>query len=103
MEAVTVLFDELSGHGNYIGLVFGLLGIACFWVLPVIVSLTHSPKYTKVIALACVPAFFYSPLWVGLLVFAVTGRYLDKWEDGLNRVKTLMDNVQQGSGDKRHG
>ncbi|GAL07216.1 hypothetical protein JCM19237_4632 [Photobacterium aphoticum] len=77
MDAVSILFDELSGQTHYIGVMFGLLGIACLWLLPVIFAAIHCPKYTKAIVVLNVVAFFITPMWVGLLVLTLLGRQVE--------------------------
>lgn len=77
MDAVSILFEELSGQTHYIGVMFGLLGIACLWLLPVIFAAIHCPKYTKVIVVLNVVAFFITPMWVGLLVLTLLGRQIE--------------------------
>ncbi|MGF1687054.1 hypothetical protein L4C36_10200 [Photobacterium japonica] len=79
MDEVKVLFEEAFGSGNYAMLAVGVIIAIIFWLLPVMLAVLFNRKYLKVIAVASVPAFFSFVLWFSLLVFAVTGRGVEKF------------------------
>jgi hypothetical protein len=58
------------------------------WFLPAILSLFFNPKHTKLIAIACVPAGLSLIAWSGIMIWALTGKVFDKFQDKIPAEKS---------------
>ncbi len=56
----------------------GALVIAV-WFLPVVLAVIFNRRQAKLIAIACVPAGFSLIAWSAVLVWAVTGKAIEKY------------------------
>lgn len=57
------------------------VGVLLVWFLPAILSLFFNPKHTKLITLACIPAGLSLIAWSGIMIWAVTGKVFQKYQD----------------------
>jgi len=69
-------FQELFGSQNIIVTVLIIIGLAFIIFLPGMVALFRNPKRAKIIFIACGPSIFSFWVWVGLLVWAISGKEL---------------------------
>ena len=51
------------------------------WFLPALLALFFNRKHVKLILIACVPAGLSLIAWSGVMVWAVTGKVVDKYRD----------------------
>ncbi|GGF62403.1 superinfection immunity protein [Alteromonas lipolytica] len=60
---------------------FVLIGalVLLVWFLPALVALVTNRKQVRLIAMACVPAGFSLIAWSGVMVWAVTGNMLNRF------------------------
>lgn len=56
-------------------------GVLLVWFLPAILSLVFNPKHTKLIAMACIPAGLSLIAWSGIMIWALTGKVFQKYQD----------------------
>lgn len=56
-------------------------GVLLVWFLPAILSLFFNPKHTKLITIACIPAGLSLIAWSGIMIWAVTGKVFQKYQD----------------------
>ncbi len=76
MENIMQLFEQASGlHLVLIG-----VAVVLVWFLPVLLAVFFNPKHLKLIALACVPAGLSFIAWSGVMVWAVTGKVVEKYK-----------------------
>ncbi|WP_394174047.1 superinfection immunity protein [Thalassotalea litorea] len=73
------IFDSVFTSDNY-----GLIIIVCIislvlWFLPAMLALLFNRKHFKLILVACIPAGFSLIAWSGVLVWAVTGKAVEKY------------------------
>ncbi|GIU47261.1 hypothetical protein TUM4438_25870 [Shewanella sairae] len=63
-----------------------LLGLAVvvIWFLPAMLALAFNRKHFKLILLACIPAGFSLIAWGGVMVWATTGKAVDKYANRAN-------------------
>lgn len=75
MENLISYYEQASG------LYLAMLGAAVLvlWFLPAMLALAFNRKHFKLILIACVPAGFSIIAWTGLMVWAVTGKVVDKY------------------------
>ena len=60
------------------------------WFLPALLALFLNRKHFKLILLACVPAGLSLIAWSGVMVWAVTGKVVDKYR---NKTLATQDNA----------
>ncbi|MBA3988907.1 MAG: hypothetical protein C0463_07230 [Idiomarina sp.] len=58
--------------------IVGVIAIA-LWFLPAILALFFNRKHFKLILLACIPAGLSFIAWSGVMIWATTGRVVDKY------------------------
>ena len=51
------------------------------WFLPAMLALVFNRKHFKLILIACVPAGLSLIAWSGVMVWAVTGKVVDKYRN----------------------
>ena len=73
------ILERLFASGNY-----GMLAIAgivavALWFLPALLALLFNRKHFKLILLACVPPGLSFVAWGGVLIWATTGKVVDKY------------------------
>lgn len=75
MEFFTQFFDNVTP------VQFAIVGASVFfvWFLPAMVALVFNRKQVKLIALACVPAGFSLIAWCGVMLWAVSGNMVNRW------------------------
>ncbi|MCL1095455.1 superinfection immunity protein [Shewanella kaireitica] len=49
------------------------------WFLPALLALVFNRKHFKLILVACIPAGFSLIAWGGVLIWATTGKAVDKY------------------------
>lgn len=79
MEKISQLFEQTSGPF----LAILVVSVVALWFLPVLVAVFFNPKHVKHIAIACVPAGFSVIAWCAVMVWAFTGKVVDKYKDKL--------------------
>lgn len=59
----------------------GVIGVLVLfiWFLPALIALFFNRKHFKLILLACIPAGLSLIAWSGVMVWAVTGKVVDKY------------------------
>lgn len=58
--------------------IVGVIAIA-LWFLPAILALFFNRKHFKLILLACIPAGLSLIAWSGVMIWATTGKVVDKY------------------------
>ncbi|BFM11048.1 hypothetical protein R50072_12010 [Simiduia litorea] len=81
MEFISQHFATLQGASWVLLLVSALL----FWFLPALLALVLNRKHFKWILLACIPAGLSFIAWGGLMVWAATGRAVERHRAGLEQ------------------
>jgi hypothetical protein len=76
MEFLTNIYEQT----NPVLLVAFAAVILLLWFLPAILALFFNPKHVKYIAIACIPAGFSFIAWGALLVWATTGKVIEKFQ-----------------------
>lgn len=74
MEYINTVLES----GNYAFIGFVILGVIVLWFLPAMLALVFNRKHFKYIVLACIPAGFSVIAWVGVLIWATTGKVFSK-------------------------
>jgi len=77
METLT-FFVELFANANPVFILGVALVTLFLWFLPALLAFFLNRKHVKIIAAACVPAGFSFIAWSGLLIWAVTGKSVEK-------------------------
>lgn len=72
-------FQALFEQANPFFLAILLLIVGFLWFLPAILAFFFNRKHLKLIAAACIPAGFSIIAWCGLIIWAVTGRGIEKF------------------------
>lgn len=75
MESLTQFFDNTTPAQ------FAIVGalVLFVWFLPALVALIFNRKQVKLIALACVPAGFSLIAWGGVMIWALTGNVVNRF------------------------
>ncbi len=77
--------DKILASDNYFFMITLAIVVLVLWFLPAMLALIFNRKHFKLILIACIPAGFSLIAWGGLMVWAVTGKAVDKYA---NRTKT---------------
>ncbi|GIU14104.1 MULTISPECIES: superinfection immunity protein [unclassified Shewanella] len=77
--------DNILAQENFAFMVLLAIGVLFLWFLPAMLALIFNRKHFKLILLACIPAGLSFIAWGGVMVWATTGKAVDKYA---NRVKT---------------
>ncbi|WP_299795807.1 superinfection immunity protein [uncultured Shewanella sp.] len=73
--------DNIVAGENYAFITLILVAVAVLWFLPAILALMFNRKHFKLILLACIPAGFSLIAWGGVLVWATTGKVVEKYSN----------------------
>ncbi|WP_299803110.1 superinfection immunity protein [uncultured Shewanella sp.] len=76
--------DKIFASDNYAFMAMLGLAVVVLWFLPAMLALVFNRKHFKLILLACIPAGFSLIAWGGVMVWAITGKAVDKYA---NRAK----------------
>lgn len=71
--------DNILASDNYLFLAILAVVVVFIWFLPALLALVFNRKHFKLILLACIPAGFSLIAWGGVLVWATTGKVIDKY------------------------
>lgn len=77
MDTLVNIYEQTSG----LSLALIAILVLLIWFLPAILALFFNPKHFKLIALACIPAGLSFIAWGALIVWATTGKVIDKFRD----------------------
>jgi uncharacterized membrane protein len=77
METITQIYEQTSAP--FLILIVSICLLV--WFAPAIVAVFLNPKHAKLIAIACIPAGFSFIAWGAVMVWAVTGKVVDKYKD----------------------
>ena len=77
MESFLTNLEKISGPQMA---VIGVL-MLFVWFLPAILALFFNRKHFKFILVACVPAGLSLIAWSGVMVWAITGKVVDKYRN----------------------
>lgn len=75
MDNLMNIYEQTSGIA--LSLIAAL--VLLVWFLPAILALFFNPKHVKLIAIACIPAGLSFIAWGALIVWATTGKAIDKF------------------------
>ena len=71
--------DKILASDNYAFMAMLAVVVVVIWFLPAILALVFNRKHFKLILLACIPAGLSFIAWGGVMVWAVTGKAVDKY------------------------
>ena len=71
--------DNIIASDNYLFLAVLAIAVVFLWFLPALLALVFNRKHFKLILIACIPAGFSLIAWGGVLVWATTGKAVDKY------------------------
>ena len=71
--------DNILASDNYLFLALLAIAVVFLWFLPALLALVFNRKHFKLILIACIPAGFSLIAWAGVLVWATTGKAVDKY------------------------
>lgn len=74
-----ILASELFVGDNYLFMALLAMVVLIIWFLPAMLALIFNRKHAKLILLACIPAGLSFIAWGGVMVWAVTGKAVDKY------------------------
>ncbi|MCL1064949.1 superinfection immunity protein [Shewanella benthica] len=77
--------EKILAQENYAFMVLLAIGVLIIWFLPAMLALIFNRKHFKLILLACIPAGLSFIAWGGVMVWATTGKVVDKYS---NKAKT---------------
>ena len=77
METLT-FFEDLFANADPVFILAVALASLVLWFLPAVLAFFFNRKHAKLIAAACVPAGFSLIAWSGLMIWAVTGKSVEK-------------------------
>ncbi|MCZ4339299.1 superinfection immunity protein [Shewanella colwelliana] len=77
--------DKILAQENYAFMALLAVGVLIIWFLPAMLALIFNRKHFKLILLACIPAGLSFIAWGGVLIWATTGKVVDKYA---NNAKT---------------
>jgi len=78
--------DKILAQENYALMALLAVGVLIIWFLPAMLALIFNRKHFKLILLACIPAGLSFIAWGGVLIWATTGKVVDKYA---NSAKTV--------------
>ncbi|MGS0676230.1 superinfection immunity protein [Shewanella sp. 0m-4] len=76
--------DNILASDNYAFMAMLAVAVIAIWFLPAMLALVFNRKHFKLILLACIPAGFSLIAWGGVMVWAVTGKVVDKYANRTN-------------------
>lgn len=71
--------DNILASDNYLFLALLAIAVVFLWFLPALLALVFNRKHFKLILVACIPAGFSLIAWGGVLIWATTGKVVDKY------------------------
>lgn len=71
--------DNVLASENYSFIALVAVAVLLLWFLPAMLALMFNRKHFKLILLACIPAGFSLIAWGGVMVWATTGKVIDKY------------------------
>ncbi|RUO29720.1 hypothetical protein CWE12_07045 [Aliidiomarina sedimenti] len=71
--------EKIFVSENYIMIAIVGIVVVALWFLPAVLALFFNRKHFKLILLACVPAGFSLIAWSGVLIWATTGKVVEKY------------------------
>lgn len=71
--------DNILASDNYFFMITLAVVVLVLWFLPAMLALIFNRKHFKLILIACIPAGFSLIAWGGVMVWAVTGKAVDKY------------------------
>lgn len=77
METVTFI-EDLFANADPVFILAVAFATLITWFLPAILAFFFNRKHAKLITAACVPAGFSLIAWSGLLIWAITGKSVEK-------------------------
>ncbi|GIU16559.1 superinfection immunity protein [Shewanella sp. MBTL60-007] len=77
-------FDKILASDNYAFMAILAVAVVVIWFLPAMLALVFNRKHFKLILLACIPAGFSLIAWGGVMVWAITGKAVDKYASRAN-------------------
>jgi putative effector of murein hydrolase LrgA (UPF0299 family) len=83
METITQIYEQTSAP--FLAVIIGVTLLV--WFAPAIVAVFLNPKHAKLIAIACVPAGLSIIAWSAVMVWAVTGKVVDKYKGKITENK----------------
>lgn len=75
---MTDFFSAFENASAFQWIMVGTL-VLVIWFLPVALAMIFNRRQAKLIAIACVPAGFSLIAWSAVLLWAVTGRAIEKY------------------------
>lgn len=78
MEPIS-FFEEFFANASPVFIFVVVVISLIFWFLPAILAYFFNRKHAKLITAACVPAGISFIAWSGLIVWAVTGKGIEKY------------------------
>lgn len=77
--------DQSLASGNY-GMIWLVIAvILVFWFLPAFLAFFLNRKHFKLILLACIPAGLSFVAWGGVIVWATTGKVVEKYANRVDQ------------------
>lgn len=73
--------EKMLAQENYAFMVLLAIGVLIIWFLPAMLALIFNRKHFKLILLACIPAGLSFIAWGGVMVWATTGKVVDKYSN----------------------
>lgn len=71
--------DKILTSENYTLITLLVAAVIGLWFLPAMLALIFNRKHFKLILFACIPAGFSLIAWGGVLVWATTGKVVEKY------------------------
>ncbi|PKG56848.1 superinfection immunity protein [Shewanella sp. GutDb-MelDb] len=71
--------DNILASDNYLFMAMLAVVVLVLWFLPAMLALIFNRKHFKLILIACIPAGFSMIAWGGVMVWATTGKAVDKY------------------------
>ncbi|MCC5879106.1 MAG: superinfection immunity protein [Idiomarina sp.] len=72
-------FEKIFVSENYAMIAIVGIVVVALWFLPAVLALFFNRKHFKLILLACIPAGFSLIAWSGVLIWATTGKVVQKY------------------------
>ena len=71
--------DSILASDNYVFMAALGVVVVVLWFLPAMLALIFNRKHFKLILLACIPAGLSFIAWGGVLIWATTGKAVEKY------------------------
>ena len=73
------ILERIPINGNFGTIAILSIAVFALWFLPAFAALFFNRKHFKMILLACIPAGFSFIAWGGVLIWATTGKVVEKY------------------------